>query len=232
MREMQLNARLWAVAEKIPPDCRLLDVGTDHARLPIWLLQHGRVRSVIASDLRKGPLEQARKNLLKYRIGERIQLRQCAGLTGVSPEETDVISICGMGGETILHILEDSPWAREKRLILQPQSNLALLRRFLQENGYAITEELLCQDRGYFYVVWMVSAGEMPPLSPGEAHGGRLEAWVPDACWRDYLEQLTGKMAYEVGFLERSVQEKDFLRRDDLSAALSELRQRKENLPW
>lgn len=232
MREMQLAPRLLDVAEKIPPGCRLVDVGTDHARLPIWLLKNGRVSHVIASDLRKGPLAQARKNAEKYHVSEHMELRQCPGLQGIAPEEADVISICGMGADTIRHILEDAPWAREKKLILQPQSNLAMLRRFLQKNGYAIREESLSLDRGFYYVIWKVEAGEMPLLTPGEAHGGRLETLEPDPRWKEYLEQITKKMAYELTFLNESVQEKDVLRREDLSAALAELQKRKEGLPW
>lgn len=232
MREMQLTARLQAVAEKVPFGCRLADVGTDHARLPIWLVRRGQVTSVIASDLRKGPLAQAKENAVKYHVADRIQLRQCSGLEGISSEEVDVVTICGMGGETILHILEASPWARDKQLILQPQSNLALLRRFLQGNGYAITQEFLCQDRGYDYVIWLVSAGEMPLLTPGEAHAGRLVTWAKDAAWKGYLDHLLEKMAYEVSFLEKSTQEKDFARRDDLTAALAELKLRRERFDW
>ena len=229
---MQLPPRLQCAADLVPTGCRLVDVGTDHARLPIWLLKQDRVRSVLATDLRKGPLRQAHENAVRYHVEEQIHLRQCPGLEGVSPEEAEVITICGMGGETILHILENSPWAREKKLVLQPQSNLALLRRFLQANGYAITDETLCVDRGYDYVIWRVSGGTMPQLSPGEAHAGCLCSWVPDPNWQGYLDRLTDKMAYELGFLNRSVQEKDFARRDDLNAALRELQERKEHLPW
>ena len=229
---MRLPPRLQCAADLVPTGCRLVDVGTDHARLPIWLLKQGRVASVLATDLRKGPLQQAYGNAVRYHVEGRIQLRQCPGLEGVSPEEAEVITICGMGGETILHILENSPWAREKKLILQPQSNPALLRRFLQANGYAIADETLCVDRDYDYVIWRVSGGTMPPLSPGEAHAGRLCSWVPDPNWKGYLDRLTQKMSYELGFLNQSVQEKDFARRDDLNAALLELRERKEHLPW
>ncbi len=232
MREIQLTPRLAAVAEKVPTGCRLVDVGTDHARLPIWLLQKGQIACAIASDLRKGPLQQAARNLATHQLTEGVTLVQCPGLTGIDLDRVDVVTICGMGGETVLHILEETPAAREKRLILQPQSNLALLRRFLQGNGYAIVQESLCRDRGYFYVIWQVEAGEMPPLTSGEAYCGRPETWEPSADWGDYLTQVIGKMEYELQFLEKSEQEKDFPRRDDFRAAVAELRVRKERLPW
>ncbi len=232
MREMQLNARLAAVAQRVPQGCRLADVGTDHARLPIWLLRNGRVPGVIASDLRKGPLQQASRNGEKYRVSGQLELRQCPGLEGIHPEEVDTITICGMGGETILNILEAAPWTREKLLLLQPQSNWAHLRRFLQRCGYEIRKEGLCQDRGYFYTILTVTGGTMPPLTAGEAYAGRFACWEEDSRWPQFLEELITKMERELLLMGDSRQEKDMLRRADYTAALDELKQRKESLTW
>ena len=232
MREMQLTPRLAAIAQRVPQGCRLADVGTDHARLPIWLLRNDRVSSVIASDLRKGPLQQASRNGEKYHISHRLELRLCPGLEGIRPEEVDVITICGMGGETILNILEAAPWAREKLLLLQPQSNWAHLRRFLQANGYEIQKESLCQDRGHFYTILTVNGGTMPPLTPGDAYAGRFGDWEEDERWPQFLDEITSKMERELALMGDSQQEKDIQRRTDYTAALAELKARKENLPW
>ncbi len=228
---MQLTARLQAVANLVPQGSRLVDVGTDHARLPIWLLRHQRVQSAIASDLRRGPLQQAAKNVAACGLQNQIQLVQSPGLCRISPDAVDTITICGMGGETILQILEDSPWAREKHLLLQPQSNLALLRRFLQKSGYLIEREELCLDKGYYYIIWSVIAGTMPPLTAGEAYAGRSANQVPHPGWGAYLDTMIQKMSYELNFLRESTQPKDFARRDDYLAALPELIKRREELP-
>lgn len=231
MREMQLTARLAAVAQRVPPGCRLADVGTDHARLPIWLLRGGRVSGVIASDLRKGPLQQASRNAEKYRVSGRLELRQCPGLEGIRPEEVDTIAICGMGGETILNILGAAPWTREKLLLLQPQSNWARLRRFLQENGYRIQREGLCEDRGRFYTILTVSGGAMPPLTAGESYAGRLADWEEDSRWPRFLDEMIAKMERELSLMGDSRQERDVLRRADYASALEELKRRKEEIP-
>ena len=41
MRNMELSPRLRSVAELVPRGARFADVGTDHAYLPVWLLQRG-----------------------------------------------------------------------------------------------------------------------------------------------------------------------------------------------
>lgn len=232
MREMQLTPRLAAIAQRVPPGCRLADVGTDHARLPIWLLRNDRVSGVIASDLRRGPLQQASRNGEKYHVSHRLELRQCPGLDAVRPEEVDAITICGMGGETILNILETAPWTKEKLLLLQPQSNWAHLRRFLQGNGYEIRRECLCQDRGHFYTILTVEGGTMPPLTAGEAYAGRFAAWEEGSPWPRFLEELITKMERELFLMGDSTQEKDILRRRDYTSALDELKRRKECLTW
>ena len=94
----------------------------DHAYLPIWLLKSGTCPQAIATDLREGPILQATHNAFRYRVQNRLVLRQCDGLAAVRPEEADDIAITGMGGELIAAILERAPWVcdEQKRLILQP----------------------------------------------------------------------------------------------------------------
>lgn len=231
MREMQLTPRLAAVARWIPEGCRLADVGTDHGRLPIWLLLKGKVRSVIASDLRAGPLAHAAENREKYHMTDRLELRLCGGLEGYQAHEMDVVSISGMGGETIKNILADAPWTVEKTLILQPQSQYAELRRFLQRNGYRIRREGLVRDK-FLYTVMEVTGGEMAPLTPGEAYGGRMEDWEPDPQRREYLQRVIHQLSVELQGLEKSGKESDIPRREDVRAALNELKEREETLSW
>ena len=131
------------VAEMIPEGARLADVGTDHAYLPVWLLQNGRIPSAIASDVREGPLSRARATARACGCFERMSFRLCDGLSGIAPEEVDALVIAGMGGETIANILEAAPWVKEKDfpIILQPMSTQAELRGWLWRNGFLCLRE-------------------------------------------------------------------------------------------
>ena len=55
-RKLELSPRLQLLADWVPSGVRIVDVGTDHAFLPVWLMLNGKVSSAIASDLRPGPL--------------------------------------------------------------------------------------------------------------------------------------------------------------------------------
>ena len=98
MRPIELTPRLLALARQVPEGARFADVGTDHARLPVWLLERGIIQNAIASDLREGPLEQARETARRHALTERLSFRLGDGLTPIRGEEADVCAIAGMGG--------------------------------------------------------------------------------------------------------------------------------------
>ena len=120
-KQLELSPRLALLAGWVPAGTSLADVGTDHGYLPVWLRLHGRVRSAIASDLRKGPLALAKETCRTYGT-DGIDYRLCNGLADIRPEEAETIVIAGMGGENIASILAEAPWTADGRhtLLLAP----------------------------------------------------------------------------------------------------------------
>ena len=171
---MELTPRLKAIAEQVPQGARFADVGTDHGYLPVWLLRSGRIDSAIAADLREGPLDRARQTAQRFGVAEQISFRLCDGLSGVRSEEADTVAIAGMGGETIISILEAAPWTKEGTLLLlQPMTGTVELRLWLQKNGYQITGENIACEGERLYNILTVKGGEMSPFSPAELWAGR-----------------------------------------------------------
>ena len=155
-KELILSERLLAIAQWIPPGSRVADIGTDHGYLPIWLLQHGCAAFIAACDVREGPLEHARRSAAQYGLQEKLSFRLGSGLSCVAPDEIDTIVIAGMGGETILSILEASPWTNDARytLLLQPMTKAEVLRPWLSEQGYVFLKERLgLENRTYFPIM-------------------------------------------------------------------------------
>ena len=150
-----LDKRLSAVAALVRQGSRLADIGTDHAYLPVHLVQAGVCPSAIASDIGEGPLDAARRTVTENGLTSEIALRLGNGLATVSAGEVEDIAIAGMGGETIVMILEAAPWVQDEgiRLILQPMTRAEDLRRWLLHNGFAILEEHLIIDGRHLYPV-------------------------------------------------------------------------------
>ena len=171
-RQPELTPRLRLLADWVPQGAAFADVGTDHGCLPAWLMVRGRVRSCVASDLRPAPLRHARETAKSWGA-EGIQFRLCDGLSGIQPEEADVIAIAGLGGENIAAILDRAPWTADGyyTLLLQPMTRAEVLRRFLADHRYAIRREALALDRGILYPVLEVTAGQMS-LTLGQEYGG------------------------------------------------------------
>ncbi len=232
LRPIQLSPRLQAVAGCVPPGARFVDVGTDHAYLPAYLLQQGVIDHAVASDLRQGPLERARETARRYGLGERISFRLCDGLSGVSPEEAQAVAIAGMGGETIIAILAAAPWTRlgERRLILQPMSTLPELRAWLQGHGYAIRRELLRQEGHTIYTILDVMPGEMPPLSPAECWAGRQETGRGDPLRSALLEHLQKRVERALGGIAHSDRPEDVPWRRELEEVLTGVKAMRKEL--
>ena len=174
-KQLCLSDRLQALADLVPPGSRMADIGTDHAYLPIWLLQHRRVSFAAACDIGEGPLQRARASAARYGFEDALSFRLGDGLACMTPGEVDVIAIAGMGGETIISILEAALWTKAEncRLLLQPMTKAELLRPWLASNGYRFLEErLVYENHTYFPVMAVTGGGEEHTLSLGQIWGG------------------------------------------------------------
>lgn len=192
MRKIELSPRLLALAHQVPDKSRFADVGTDHARLPVWLLEHEVIEWAVATDLREGPLGQAKITAAKHRIEDRISFRLGNGLFPISPEECDIVAIAGMGGETISEILEGASWAAgsRTRFLLQPMTSVPDLRRWLWQHNFIIEREELAQE-DKLYVILTVLGGRMFPLTPEEEWVGRQVRGMDAPLRSEYLSLMS-----------------------------------------
>ena len=167
--KLPISKRLLCCASMVQPGSRVADIGTDHGYLGIYLLQTGAARHVIACDLRKDPLENARRNAKLFGVDGEMELRLSDGLEKILPDEVDTVVMAGMGGDLIQRILSQCPWRKREGLqfILQPQSAGNVLRRWLCEDGFEIRREEPVQDGHFLYTVMELRQGEPSPLTPG-----------------------------------------------------------------
>ncbi len=150
---IELTGRLKAISDKIPLCSTLVDVGTDHAYIPIYAVAHRICGFAVASDLRKGPVETALRNVLSHGMGDKIAVRLGYGLANIEIQECRIIVIAGMGGMQISEILEESlEKAKSAELIiLQPMSDIESSRKWLFDNGFGTLEETLAKEDDKIY---------------------------------------------------------------------------------
>ena len=169
MMNLILSPRLKTIADSIQGFETVADIGSDHAYLPIYLVKNKQVKSVIATDVNKGPVRIAKGRIRSHGAEEAIKVRQGDGLQAIKLGEAEVIVIAGMGGLLIRDILEkDESTARSAAmLILQPMRDSDKVRRWLVENSFDIIDEELVKEQDKIYeVIWAVPADK-----PGVAKG-------------------------------------------------------------
>lgn len=184
-----LSKRLGVIASFIKRGAYVCDVGTDHGYLPIALKKNGLAASVIATDIRKGPLANAAENIALSGV-DGIELRLCDGLDGVFSTETDTVVIAGMGGEVISGIINRCDWLKNDgiTLILQPTTSPEFLRRFLYGNGFEIQKEPAVLECGKVYSVMMVKfTGKVYALPEHFYYVGKVDAAENDGI--EYIKR-------------------------------------------
>lgn len=162
------GARLRATAGLIPEGSRVADIGTDHGHLPRLLLSSGRASYCVATELRESRLARTRQPPADDPLAPRLVLRWGDGLVPLRPDDRlDVIVLAGMGARTIVRILEDPcrVGLGVGRLVIQPQSEIALVRRWLASREFHIVDETLAHERGHFYVALAATTGPGEPCA-------------------------------------------------------------------
>ena len=170
-----LNARLLSAAEFVRQNATFADVGTDHAYLPLFLLESGRICYAVCSDINEGPLASARRNAEERGRAGQMDFVLTDGATILADRGITDYAICGMGGELIADIIERAPHLRDEgvNLILQPMTRQAHLRRYLAERGFEILKESYSFDSGKYYVCILATfRGESRQLTDVEAELG------------------------------------------------------------
>ncbi|KXT76296.1 tRNA (adenine(22)-N(1))-methyltransferase [Streptococcus sp. DD12] len=191
-----LSDRLQAVKTFVPQGARLLDVGSDHAYLPIALIQEGQISYAVAGEVVVGPYEAAKANVQTFGLEKQIVVRLADGLTAFEAEDQlDTISICGMGGGLIAQILEagKEKLAPVQRLILQPNNREDDVRTWLEHNGFELVAESMVLDHGKFYEILVAQAGQMT-LTEQEKRFGPLLSQEKSATFTQRWQRELSKL--------------------------------------
>ena len=209
-----ISKRLELVASFVPQGAILLDVGSDHAYLPIELIERGQIESAIAGEVVEGPYQSAVKNVEAHGLKEKIQVRLANGLAAFEEaDQVSVITIAGMGGRLIARILEEGldKLADVERLILQPNNREDDLRIWLQDHGFEIVAENILEEAGKFYEILVVEAGQMK-LSASDVRFGPFLSKEVSPVFVQKWQKEAEKLEFALGQIpEKNLEERQVL---------------------
>ena len=221
-----LSPRLQICAGFVAPGDRVADIGCDHGYLGIYLLKNNIASHIIAADINEGPLNAAVFNAEKHGVRDRMQFFLSDGVRNI-PRDFDAMVCAGMGGDTMISILEAAPWLKEGnyRLILQCQSKRPELRKYLGEQGWFIRDEAVLKDGRFLYTVMEVIYMPGMELTAGGCH-------FPPALLKNPTPDVSAFYRWVVGGLKMIVDNQGEKAHPFKVQALEELTNLPQELNW
>lgn len=217
-KEILLSKRMQMVADLVTRGGVLADIGCDHGFVSIYLIEKGICPKVIAMDVNEGPLLRAREHIEERGLTEYIDIRLSDGMEKLQMQEADSILIAGMGGRMIIKILSDYMDKAKalKEVILQPQSELHLVRRFLSEQGFHIVKEDMTEENGKYYpaikAVW--KEGKSAILQEKEEWFGPCLLKDKNSVLLEYLQRERIKFVQILNEIENSKKREDSTKKE------------------
>ncbi|MDF7668296.1 class I SAM-dependent methyltransferase [Lactobacillus sp. ESL0703] len=192
-----MNLRLNTLAQMVDQGARVADIGTDHAYLPIALVQSGKIDYAIASDIAQGPLDNARDDIVQAGLEKQIDVRLGAGLVTITHEDKiDTVVIAGMGGKLMVEILT-AAWQNDfqfKTLVLEPNVGEPGVRKWLVDHNYQVVAEDLIEEAGHTYELIKAIQVKTPvKLSKAEIFFGPLILQTKNPV---FYQKWQGQLAY------------------------------------
>lgn len=150
---IKLTKRLQAIADMVNRGSIPVDVGTDHGYIPVYLVQNKICKTAVACDINEGPLNSCRMLVSQSGLDDKIKCVLSNGLQSVN-DEYDTVIIAGMGGELIADILSKAENITLKNIILNPMTHPEIARKWLYDNGFEITKDIVVADGKHHYSVF------------------------------------------------------------------------------
>lgn len=196
--ETKLSRRLEAVASYVPQGARLADVGSDHAYLPLFLVEQGRIDFAIAGEVVQGPYQSALQNVEQTGQTDKIAVRLANGLAAVElADQVTTVTIAGMGGRLIAEILEagKDKLGSVERLVLQPNNREDDVRRWLVEHGFQLVTEEILEENDKIYEILVAEKGKSDLTADQFRFGPYLLEEQSETFQKKWLRELD-KLTY------------------------------------
>ena len=158
---MKINNRLKMIGDLVQANSFCLDVGCDHALLDIYLVKRKANIKAIASDIKEGPLDQAKKNIKREHLEKEIEVRLGDGLSTYT-DSVDTVIISGMGGRNIIGICKNNLKIFKKvdTYIISPNNYQEDVKRYLTKNNFYISNEEFVKDGKFIYQIIIFKKGK------------------------------------------------------------------------
>lgn len=199
MAEITLDLRMSRIAECVPDEAVLADIGTDHGKLPVYLALKNKIKRAVAADINEMPLQKAVNNIKKNNLQDKIDTFLTDGLKGIERFSPDCVVIAGMGGELIEQILEEGTINKNNvKYILQPMTKEDSLRKYLCKNGYHITDEHIVKEGKLYQIICAEYDGKEREIGEAESYLGEINIEKAEELFGELMERVIDRTSVKI----------------------------------
>ena len=190
-----ISLRIQKIAEMVKCGMVVADIGTDHAFLPILLIQNGTSEKVYACDIGEGPLKQAEANIAKEGLQDQIICVLSDGFEHV-PEDTEAAVLAGMGYYTAAKILDDAKdrLGAMKQILVEVNRNVKEMRQWISDHHYTIDDEECVYDKGFYYIIISFTAKPHEPYTEQQILCGPMLMQKQTETYKAYCRKQTERL--------------------------------------
>ncbi|NQX84246.1 MAG: SAM-dependent methyltransferase [Mycoplasmataceae bacterium] len=150
--------RVEAICSMFVEGSTFLDIGTDHAFIPIFLLKNKHAINGFATEIHQGPFENAIKNIKYHNLDHRMEVKLGNGIEPFKHlQSVDYLIITGLGTSTIIDIIENSKNKFWDRMILESTNDVVKLRKWVKKNNYYIEDEILIKESNKYNFILRIN---------------------------------------------------------------------------
>ena len=220
---MKINNRLKKIGDLVEANSFCLDVGCDHALLDIYLVKQNKNIKVIASDIAKGPLEQAKKNIKNEKLEDKIETILGPGLSTYK-DEVDTVIISGMGGRNIIGIFKENQKVLKKinTIILSPNNYQEEVKRYITKKGFYIENEEFIKEKKFIYQIIILKRGKKR-YSKREYFFGPIFLEKKGILFKEYYERELKSREILINVLPKNYKLKKYQLKKEIKLLKNEL---------
>lgn len=213
---MKINDRLKKIGDLVEANSFCLDIGCDHAFLDIYLVKKNKNIKAIASDIAEGPLNQARENIKREGLEDKIEVRLGNGLDTYT-DEVNTIIISGMGGRNMIGIFKNNMKVLKNidTIILSPNNYQTDVKKFLVKNGFYIDDEELVKDKKFIYQIIKFKKGKRH-YSRKEYFFGPVLLQKKGALFEEYYKREKLSREILISILPKNYRYKKFITKREI----------------
>ena len=213
---MKINDRLKKIGDLVDANSFCLDIGCDHAFLDIYLVKKNKNIKAIASDIAEGPLNQARENIKREGLEDKIEVRLGNGLDTYT-DEVNTIIISGIGGRNMIGIFKNNMKVLKNidTIILSPNNYQIDVKKFLVKNGFYIDDEELVKDKKFIYQIIKFKKGKRH-YSRKEYFFGPVLLQKKGALFEEYYKREKLSREILISILPKNYRYKKFITKREI----------------